>query len=144
MPRVTHHLWVCHLGHTNPASNLRCQICGVLHFQPNAQVPESSRAVVWSNPSTGERRTPPRNDIPLPAVYAKQGFERQEIMSMSAFQKQTGLIHEQTDLLPGNEDIPMREPERPKLKPEVVRDLAEDLRAAFASGEWTDNTGVLK
>ncbi len=65
----------------------------------------SERTVVYSNPRTGEVRFPARNDQPIPQVYAKQGFERQELESardVAAFEKRTGRIHERSWCDPGS------------------------------------------
>lgn len=37
------------------------------------------RAVIYRNPATGEIRTPPRADTPMPETYKAAGFERVEI-----------------------------------------------------------------
>ena len=136
MPRVTHHLWVCPFGHTNRDSFKVCSTCGFQHFQRTAQVATSERAVVFFNPATGEHRTPARNDMPVPEVYANQGFERREIMRMTDWEKESGLVHEATNFHPGNEEIPDERP-IPKPKPEVIRELARDMADAIASGPFT-------
>ena len=125
------------MGHENPASNKACWKCGILCNEPTAQVRESQRAVVYVNPETGERRTPPRADMPMPEVYARQGFERQEILNMSAFEKQTGLVHEATNFHSGNEGIPTDPYIPPPPSKEIVENLAKDLAEAAASGPWT-------
>lgn len=59
----------------------------------------SERAVVYTNPRTGEVRYPPRADVPMPAVYAKQGFVRTELDSpaaIRAFEQTTGRLHERS------------------------------------------------
>lgn len=57
----------------------------------------SERAVVYMNPRTGEHRTPPRADQPMPEVYRRQGFERVEMdthQKLREFEKKTGLVQE--------------------------------------------------
>lgn len=59
----------------------------------------SERAVVYRNPRTGEIRTPARNDQPMPATYARQGYERHELTSareIKALERQ-GHIHESSN-----------------------------------------------
>ena len=59
----------------------------------------SERAVIYRNPRTGEVRYPARNDQPVPAVYAKQGYVREELATardVAAFEKSTGRIHERS------------------------------------------------
>ncbi len=63
----------------------------------SASVHEKERAVVWQHPATGEVRYPGRNDVPMPALYQKQGFERREftsIQQLDSFSKQRGLVNE--------------------------------------------------
>lgn len=57
----------------------------------------SERAVVYRNPRTGEVRYPARNDQPIPPVYARQGYVREELSTprdVAAFERSTGRIHE--------------------------------------------------
>lgn len=66
---------------------------------------KSERPVVYMNPRTGEHRTPPRNDMDMPAQYARQGFVRQEIethQQLKDWQKSTGLLHERSHYDPGS------------------------------------------
>jgi hypothetical protein len=137
MPRVTKHYWICVCKQFNDASLRRCSTCGNDHYQRNAQVHASERAVVYFNPATGEHRTPPRADQPIPEVYAAQGFERREIDSMIAWEKEAGVVHEATNFHPGNEDTPLDPRDNNKCPPEVKKALIEDMKAAFASGPWT-------
>jgi hypothetical protein len=74
----------------------------------------------------------------MPEVYAKQGFERMEIMSMSAYEKQTGSVHEASNFNAGNEITPLKEPE-PKAPKELIDSIVDDMRQACASGPWTIN-----
>lgn len=141
MPRVTHHGWYCGApgcNQKNSADARICSKCSFNRFQPNAQVHIADRAVVYYNPATGERRTPARADQPIPEVYAEQGFERQEIMSMTAYEKQTGLVHEATNFHAGNEPNPEQHPV-PHLSKQVRESIAQDMREAIASGPFTLN-----
>jgi len=67
------------------------------HGYPGRQtvaVHPSERAVVWENPGTGQVRYPGRNDAPMPARYAAQGFERRELTSLHAveqFEREKGV-----------------------------------------------------
>lgn len=73
----------------------------------------------------------------MPSVYAKQGFERHEIMSMIQYEKETGVIHEATNFHPGNEPDPTQTPEPVGAPKELIRSMVDDIRAAAASGPWT-------
>lgn len=134
--RATSVSWWCPKGHKNDGSSSLCDTCGHSRREKHAQVHSSERAVVYINPATGERRTPARADVPIPEVYAQQGFERQEIMSMGAWEKQSGLIHEASNFNLGNEPIP-EDYRYPKADPKVVHELAVDIAQAAASGPWT-------
>jgi len=81
-----------------------------------------------------------RNDQPMPEVYARQGFERVEIMSMSKFEKETGLVHEASNFVSGNEEMAYREPELPRAPKEVLEKLALDVAEGAASGPWTESS----
>lgn len=48
---------------------------------------ESERCVLWENPQTGEIRYPGRNDAPIPARYAQQGFVRKELPTLRDIQR---------------------------------------------------------
>lgn len=137
--KLTLQSWYCTeaCGQRNEASARHCQKCGRNHYERNAQVASSERAVVYLNPATGERKTPPRADQLLPEIYARQGFERHEIMSMTAYEKETGVVHEATNFHPGNELTAFREPEPAKASPELVNRLVNEIRAANQSGPWT-------
>lgn len=68
-----------------------------LQFSPPASIHEKERAVVYQHPVTGEVRYPGRNDVPMPALYRKQGFERREFNSLrelDSFTKSRGLVNE--------------------------------------------------
>lgn len=96
----------------------------------------ADKAVVYYNPATGEHRTPARTDQPLPEVYARQGFERREIDSMVAWEKEAGVVHESTTFNSGNEEITHEEPVyRPN--PEAVKAVVKDIADAISSGPWT-------
>lgn len=114
-----------------------CAHCTLRLYERCAQVHSSERAVVYVNPLTGERRTPARADQPMPDVYASQGFERQEIMSMTEFERSTGLVHEPTNFNSGNEPVIQDPRETVGAPPELKKALVDDMRDAFASGPWT-------
>lgn len=140
MPRYTKIAWWCGGCQTrNPGPARTCSNCGTSRIERHAQVHQQDRAVVYYNPATGERRTPARVDQPLPAVYAAQGFERREILNMTAYERETGLVHEASNFAPGNEPAPFKEPERRPMAPEVRAALIDDLREAAASGPWTES-----
>ena len=92
---------------------------------------------MYYNPATGEHRTPARADTPMPAIYAQQGFERKEIMNMSQWEKEAGVVHEATSFNPGNEPNPTGVADTPKPSREVIESLAKDIAEANASGPWT-------
>lgn len=126
----------------NDGETRSCPQCGQSRFEKHASVHVSERAVVYYNPATGEHRTPPRADTPMPAVYAGS-FERREIMNMGAWEKESGTVHEATSYNPGNEPMESA-PEKPvQIRPEAKRALVDDLRAAISSGPWTDSSGLL-
>src|ERR1017187_7357387 len=131
--------WYCYCKTRNEGNQRHCSSCGTSRIERHAQVHSSGRAVTYINPATGERRTPARADQPIPEVYARQGFERHEIMSMVEYEKATGLVHEASTFSPGNEPCPFKEPEIPKMSEALKKDLIDDLRNAKASGPWTDD-----
>jgi hypothetical protein len=96
----------------------------------------SERAVVYYNPVTGEHKTPPRADMPMPKVYERQGFERKEIMRMTDWERESGSIHEATNYNGGNE-IMCHDPVPYKRDPNVMKEIVQDMADAFASGPWT-------
>jgi hypothetical protein len=60
----------------------------------------SERTVIYKNPKTGEVRFPARGDHPIPDVYARQGYQRQELVSMHEirqFERETGRVHERSN-----------------------------------------------
>jgi predicted nucleic acid-binding Zn-ribbon protein len=134
--RYTLHYWICWCHHQNGPDLKTCESCGAARFQRNAQVHAGDRAVVFYNPATGEHRTPARADAPMPEVYARQGFERREILSMLQYERETGVVHEASNFLPGNEPGP-REPGGPKVTPEARAQLLTDVRDMLASGPLT-------
>lgn len=77
--------------------------------------------------------------MPMPAVYAKQGFERREIMRMTDYERETGVVHEASNFNAGNEDASLQAPARRETPKEVTQALVDDFRAAAASGPWTDS-----
>lgn len=65
----------------------------------------SERSVVYFNPRTGEHRTPGRNDLPVPDVYARQGYVRRELSTaaeVAQFERETGAVHERSWFDPGS------------------------------------------
>lgn len=140
MARRTLQFWYCWCKTRNAGDARICHMCGASRLEKHAQVHTSERAVVYWNPATGERRTPPRADQPMPEVYARQGFERREILSMSSYERETGLVHEASNFQPGNEPSPWAEPERPATPKHVTEALIDDVRAAIASGPFTDES----
>lgn len=132
-------LWICPFGHTNTRNFVACDTCGHTRRERHAQVHTSERAVIYEHPLTGEHKTPPRADQPMPEVYARQGFVRREIMHMSAYERETGLVHEATNFRAGNEPELSMDPVRPPTPPEVRASLINDVREAIASGPWTDD-----
>jgi hypothetical protein len=103
----------------------------------HAQIHSAERAVVYVNPITGERRTPPRADQQMPEVYSRQGFERREIMSMTQYERETGSVHEASNYASGNEPVTEAPPMRPHAPKEVIDSLVNEVRAAIQSGPWT-------
>ncbi len=139
MARRTLQFWYCWCKTKNAGDAKKCYMCGASRIEKHAQVHASERAVVFQNPLTGEYRRPARADQPLPEVYARQGFERVEIMNMLAHERETGSVHEATNFAPGNEPSPWLEPERPETPKAVREALIDDVRAAIASGPMTDD-----
>jgi len=136
--RATTYKWWCYRGHENGPYNRSCSQCERPRFERHAQVHSSERAVVYYNPATGEHKTPARADQPLPQIYAQQGFERREILQMTSWEKEAGVVHESSNYNNGNELAPDRDvQEFPGPKPEVVKSIAQDVAAAIASGPWT-------
>ncbi len=129
--------WLCPASHRNPGDARFCLDCGHDRIEKHAQVAAAERSVVYVNPLTGEHKTPPRADQPIPDVYARQGFERREITSMVAWEKESGSIHEASSFAPGNEPSPEREVIAPKLSKAVREDLIRDVMDARQSGNWT-------
>ena len=145
MPRLNLIAWWCICGTRNVPSDSVCVKCSHHRFQKNAQVSESERCVVYYNPQTGEHRTPPRTDMPMPQQYASDGFERREIMNISQWEKESGLVHEATNFNSGNEPIPEKygEPKISKeVKEAVIRDVADSI--ASDSGKWTGQDKFLE
>jgi hypothetical protein len=140
MPRVTHHSWWCGTcGSRNTSHNRQCIKCANNRFEKYANVRASDRAVVYYNPITGEHRTPPRADQPIPEVYARQGFERKEIENISKWEKEAGVVHEATNFTAGSEPSAERYGV-PKVDKAAV---INDIRDAIASGPWTGVDNIL-
>ena len=80
---------------------------GTVRFCPSCRTDRlklrhSSKAVVYRNPATGEIRIPPRADQPVPEVYSRQGYVREEIEHMPSFERQTGFVHEASNYSSGS------------------------------------------
>lgn len=130
-------LWYCgQCGEQNPGDVRHCNKCQRDSVERHAQIHASERAVSYVHPITGERKTPPRADMPMPEVYARQGFERHEIMSMVDWEKKTGSIHEASTFAPGSEPSPGMNP-TPSCPKEVKEALIKDIMDAHQSGNWT-------
>lgn len=73
--------------------------------------------------------------MPMPDVYAKQGFERHEIMSMTSWERENGVVHEASNFNSGNEIEATAHPSEQTHTPskEVVQELARDVAAAVAT-----------
>lgn len=68
--------------------------------------------------------------MPLPEVYARQGYERREIMNMTQYEKQAGVIHEDSNYNAGNAEAEtLKEPPMPKADPKLIDALVNDLRS---------------
>jgi hypothetical protein len=132
-------LWICGFGHTNTRNFRNCETCSSPRKEKHAQVHQRERSVVYYNPATGEHRTPPRADQPVPEIYARQGFQRREILHMGQYERETGVIHEASTFRAGNEPSPWKEPEPPPMPADVRENLINDVREAIASGPWTDD-----
>jgi hypothetical protein len=130
--------WWCGCGQKNYPDRRKCINCSANRIERHAQPHVSERAVIYYNPVTGERKTPPRADMDMPARYAEQGFERQEIMSMVAFERETGLIHEPTNFNSGNEDngnlAVYTPPPNREAKEAAIKDFAEGLASGPLTG----------
>ena len=93
----------------------------------------SERAVIYRNPRTGEVRTPARADQPIPGVYARQGYVREELstaQSIRDYEKSTGRLHEATHYHKGsgNAEKDLAHVDERKKDPALTHRLAEALR----------------
>lgn len=52
-----------------------------------AAVHSRERTVVWYNPKTDKTAYPGRNDVPMPARYANNGYERREFTDLKSLDK---------------------------------------------------------
>jgi hypothetical protein len=73
----------------------------------------------------------------MPQHYAEQGFERQEIMSMTAFEKQTGLVHEASNYSSGNEDNGNKAVHLPAINKTAKEAAIKVFAEGLASGPLT-------
>ena len=135
--RLTLQSWWCWRGHKNIPSDRRCHVCDTPRVEKHAQVHASERAVVYYNPLTGEHRTPPRSDTPIPEQYVRDGFERREIMNMTQWEKESGVVHEESTFNSGNAVVPDDTRDVVSTPPSVKQALIDDMRAAIASGPFT-------
>lgn len=58
---------------------------------------EKDKVVIYQNPETGQIAYPGRNDVPMPARYAKRGFQEKELRSLAqvtAFEKKHKVVNE--------------------------------------------------
>lgn len=140
--RRTSIAWWCRNGHRNDGPDRICHVCAHDRIERHAQVHPSERAVVFRHPVTGEIRNPGRADAPMPAEYAAQGYERHEIMNMTAYEKSTGQVHEASNFTPGNEPSPERHPTATAPK-EVKEGLLKIIADAHQSGDWTMDTPLV-
>jgi hypothetical protein len=73
--------------------------------------------------------------MPMPERYVEAGFERREIDSMIAWEKEAGVVHEASNFSPGNE--PTTQENLPQPNPEARKAVIKDITEAIASGPWT-------
>jgi len=141
MARFTLQAWWCGPCGTRNTDHVKCSRCGHPRIERHAQVHASEKAVVYLNPTTGEHRTPPRADMPMPLVYESQGFVRHEIESMTKWERSSGVVHEASNFHPGNEPTPDGSVPRKKAPKELIESLAREISSAAASG-WTTEPGA--
>ena len=79
--------------------------------------------------------------MPMPERYVEAGFERREIDSMLAWEREAGVVHEATNFSPGNE--PMSQEKLPEPNPEARKAVIDDIVAAVNSGPWTGQERIL-
>ena len=93
----------------------------------------SERTVLYRNPRTGEIRTPARNDLPMPEVYARQGYVREELdtaAKIRSYEQSTGKIHERSHYDPGSgtaerEMLTYAPEAAPPKDPEITKSLVQ-------------------
>lgn len=140
MPRYTRQAFWCGTCHSRNEGNSRhCLNCGTDSIERHAQPNASDRAVFFRHPLTGEIRRPARADQPMPAEYARQGYQREEVMSMIRHERETGSVHEDSNFRAGNEPVPEREI-TPSVPKHVKEALIRDVMDAHQSGNWTMDT----
>lgn len=101
-----------------------------------SSIHSAERSIIFRNPRTGEIRYPARADAPVPSVYAKQGYVREELASASAiksFERSTGRIHERSHYDPGSATAEREanralEPDRPAPDRALHNKLVDALR----------------
>jgi hypothetical protein len=112
-------------------------MCSHGRVERHAQVHSSERTVYYQHPLTGQIVRPGRADQPMHPNYAREGFERKEVLSMIAHERETGSVHEASNFAPGSEPSPDGTPATPKAPKELINSIIDDLRAANQSGPWT-------
>ena len=138
MPRETLQFWICRADHINRHSGNKCSECFHTRTEIHAQVHASERAIIYRGPN-GERATPARSDLPMPSRYASRGYVREEILSMSAYEKSSGSVHEASNFSSGNEPSALPEPSAKGAPPALRDKLINQIRDAMASGPWTSS-----
>ena len=83
-----------------------CPVCGITHIFEKSwssrtrqlhSIHTRERAVVYTNPATGETVYPGQNNLDMPVRYKRQGFERRELNSLreiEKFEKEAGVRSE--------------------------------------------------
>lgn len=67
---------------------------------PYIGIHAKDRAIVYYNPKTGKHATPGRSDVPMPARYAKDGYERREfetLRDLDKYCKENNLVNEKAN-----------------------------------------------
>lgn len=94
-----------------------------------ASIHPLERTTIYRNPRTGETKIPARNDMPMPATYAREGYVREElttIQSVKKFEKDTGRLHERSHYDNGSATAE-RDLALPEVKPKRDRELHHKL-----------------
>lgn len=68
--------------------------------------------------------------MPMPEIYARQGFERLEIQNMTQYERAHNVVHEDSNYNAGNAEAALtRAPELPRKDPRVIDALVDHLRS---------------